>query len=760
MSGLGAQARAAEYAAATAARARQVSREAEDQKLPPKAAPISLSALAKAQSTSRNKGPKAWKPLNLDEITESSDEGSTGKDSGRGTPANSSRAMLEWTSSFANRQVSASSTCVDGIKVHIPTAPRAMITSNVPTSINANPSPQRRQKEPPVKMPIRQSTQDIYQSPIPFGHGGFPYPVVPPQPYSCHPNLLGSPPRHEAAHFQRFGSMMVPSDLSPTKQQQKFSLLGQMHHPAYSNDPVETPEDVLPHRMLSQDSPSYYEPLNTASAETSGETYGWDISAHVGTHVDYRVNQHSFQEHINAGYGGDGEEGEDEFCSGTSASGHSMIQLPYGMTPMSYTFNGSSVPIPHHAHTTTIPGGGYQHRRSSLLSRSENKGQPHPATYEHEEPYDRKSRMQRFVAEATHEALARKGKTVLHNPDLYKERDQSQQNAKPARNDTDPSLTSSHMDNRVSEDESRDKKRYRPVPWAVRPRLSDRNWEAMPLAAEEGKQSKANIPPSLSKDELEIMANAICKSTTPEILQLESRNTLPNDPINGELTDKRLNPIDRVGSEEWTKFRPITSFERERVRACMAKAAADLAPNIPRPGLFDKKESSNGVEDDLKHSQEWFYRDFRGEQSFRAQLPAIAEKHAALRRAVAMNANGGALPKDFKLGVDDGIAANIMVGEVIATLASYVIGDRKSADQRKNFHKVKSVPEFATERGGVSSGSGSSDSYFDDVDAGFQGAPVRIARDPRFRPQGKDGLKLKPEEEWKNRHEMYGRRVL
>ena len=88
------------------------------------------------------------------------------------------------------------------------------------------------------------------------------------------------------------------------------------------------------------------------------------------------------------------------------------------------------------------------------------------------------------------------------------------------------------------------------------------------------------------------------------------------------------------------------------------------------------------------------------------------------------------------------------------------MGDRKSAEQRKNFHKVKSVPEFATERGGVSGGPGSSESYFDDDDAGFQGAPVRIARDPRFRPQGKEGLKLKPEEEWQNRHDCYGRRVL
>ena len=62
------------------------------------------------------------------------------------------------------------------------------------------------------------------------------------------------------------------------------------------------------------------------------------------------------------------------------------------------------------------------------------------------------------------------------------------------------------------------------------------------------------------------------------------------------------------------------------------------------------------------------------------------------------------------------------MGEVIANLSGYIVGDRKSAEQRKNFHKVKSVPEFATERGGVSGGSGSSDSYFDNDEASFQGS--------------------------------------
>src|SRR5438046_9984654 len=117
-------------------------------------------------------------------------------------------------------------------------------------------------------------------------------------------------------------------------------------------------------------------------------------------------------------------------------------------------------------------------------------------------------------------------------------------------------------------------------------------------------------------------------------------------------------------------FHPVTVLERERIRACMAKSASNLAPKITCPALFDSNDSSSGPGDDLKHSKEWFYCDLRGEQAFRAQLPAIAEKHAAIRQAAARRANGGTLPNDFKLGIDDGCAANSIMGQVGAKLAS------------------------------------------------------------------------------------------
>ena len=71
---LGAQARAAEYNAAKAASARQATRDAEEQNLPPKFAPISLSAFARNAATNRNRGIKSWKPLILDDVRDDNDD--------------------------------------------------------------------------------------------------------------------------------------------------------------------------------------------------------------------------------------------------------------------------------------------------------------------------------------------------------------------------------------------------------------------------------------------------------------------------------------------------------------------------------------------------------------------------------------------------------------------------------------------------------------------------------------------------------------
>lgn len=68
---LGARARAAEYNAAKAATARQqANRESEESRLPPRPAPISLSAFTRNASYTRNRGAKSFIPLILSEEDE------------------------------------------------------------------------------------------------------------------------------------------------------------------------------------------------------------------------------------------------------------------------------------------------------------------------------------------------------------------------------------------------------------------------------------------------------------------------------------------------------------------------------------------------------------------------------------------------------------------------------------------------------------------------------------------------------------------
>jgi hypothetical protein len=658
----------------------------------------------------------------MDDIAESSDDGTTGKESGRDTPPTSAKMALTRTSSIPYQQSPKFSTQVNDTRVNIPTAPRAMMTSNAPTIAPVNPSPQRNQAETIVNQTVRQVLQNVYASPVAFRHVGFPYPAMPPHFfYSPHSDILGAHPDHEAAQLPRFSGMMVPGDLSPTKQQQKFAMLEQMQYAADVNDSPEASADLLPHRMLPQRTPLYYDQPNAVGSSLTSSPCEWSVPTCGGTGADYDVDQHPLQEHWDIGYVGD-EEGR--LKPGTVASGNNPVPLPYDVSPTNYASNGDSASKLYRSQAVSCSG--LQYGQPSLTSTSETKRQTIPATFDYGEPYDRKSQMRSFVAEATQEALARKGKTVLHNPDLYQQKDPAQERENSLCNNTDLSLATDRSDGRTVQDESRRQKPRRPVPWPVRPRLPDGSWEVTPSPAEQGNKSNISLSPGATKGPLEIIANE-SKNYTP------GRKTTAYEPTNGESLERRLNPMTQIGSGRWAHFRPITSTERERVRACMAKAALDLAPNIPPPRLFDKNMVS-WQQDDLKHSQKWFRGDARGEQAFRAQLPHIAERHAALRRAAARHANGGSLPSDFKLGVDDGIAASIIMGEVIASLSSYVLGDRESAEQRKNFHKIKSVPEFAIERDGVSGAPRSSSSYFDDQEDGFQRAPVRIARDPRFRP--------------------------
>ena len=761
MSTLGARARAAEYAAFTAARARRVSQEAEDHKVPPKSTAVSLGAFTKPQPTNRNKGAKAWKPLSLDDIAENTDDASTDIDSGRLTPTPATRDnRSENILTARSRQISCSTTSTDVIKVNIPTGPRAMLVNRPPTTVIANPTPHRVPSCPMINL-LPQQSMSVQGTPSPCHRGGIPYPYIPTgYTYSRHP--LVTPERIEGPPYHQFGSMMVPDDISPAKQEEKLAMLSRDQ--ARMNAASSTQHHVM---NRSQDqvqqsmhqNPSYPEGPVNPYAPFEGNPYIWEPHGGGDANSVYGVVEGRHQGQMNAGLGGNNDNHREY------PNPHPDSEYPqYRADIPTHDLWKSGYGLVTHQAPRTLPHTGQ--------SRFECSGPSYSTPTDHDEPYDRKRKMQSFVAEATQEALARKGKTVLHNPDLYKNpnprKETSLHRVKSMTSASDPSVTRAETSTSSVSDQISAVVTRVPVSWSVVPipytSQSNMPWEVKtPTAPQKDVIRGLEWRPELSMTEVEVLANAI-NNPAPGLPcpHIELRPRSPNGFFQGKPTDESLALVDPVGSPAWAQLRPMAKTERERVRACMTKAALQVAPKVPQPAVrtvIDDVEINKLRLDDSNH---WFHQDGRGSQSLRARLPAIAEVHATNRKAFAAKANGGVLPNDFKEGLDDGVAANLILGEVMLNLREYVDGDRTSVEQRRNFHKVKSVPNFATERVGLLSGltgMGTAESYFDGEQGGFVTAPVRIARDPRFRPQG-EGLKLKPEEEWKNRHEMYGRRVL
>ena len=765
MSSFGSQARAAEYGAAMAARARQVSREAEDQRLPPKAASISLTAFTKTQAINRNKGQKAWKPLNLDEIAESSDDTSNDQVSGRSTPIPTPQPnALDRTPSYSQRRVTSYAGIVPS-PIPIPVAPRAMVRPNAPNTILANPTPQRQVSYPIVNLPPMQERQGVQDTPSPAYYGGLPYRVANRYHYLRQPVSLVSPARGDALSLPKHDSMMTPDDLSPAKQEDKFARLSSTQDPQYppqhfvSNDTSDNTfsnqaaSNNLPYQHQQSEHyylPSYENGTYTYDAVDNDNSYSTPNFTNQRAQRQARNLYETDDQHKDVGYG-----------QGTQMQTNLMIPVYYDGIG---DFDRSSF-LSNQAHYFDERNriikeaclSKLQKTRTPLEIKAPNQftqsNQPGPSIVKtEEEPYDRNGKMQTFVAEATQEALSRKGKTVLHNPELHKQQDQR----KSMRSYQSPEQVD--QERKALSEAHQTQQDLRPVPW--------------PLASRETKVTVQAAPPSTSKEE------AILRSTNSSAD--ESNATVKPPPGFEHLQNLRLNteeepidtisrPADGVGSFAWCQLRPFNEADRTRTRACMVKAAATLTTKIPQPPMFGESNGQSVNEANLSHSVDWFRSNERGEQrlsyfqplqKLRAQLPEIAEKHAVSRRNIAATANGGDLPGDFRVGIDGGYTTSVLLGEVAANLLSYSCGDHKSEEQRRNFHKVKSVPEFAIERGGVLGAvPGASETIFDD-EGGFQGAPVRIARDPRFRPQGKEGLKLKPEEEWRDRHEMYGRRMM
>lgn len=676
---LGAQARAAELAAASAAKQRQVSRELEERQLPPNPA-VSLSAFTKSQpTTTRNKGTKHWKPLTLEDIAETTDDTPTSQ------PAIASPTDLD---RLAHKQAS---------DKKIPTAPRAMVEGRSLSTVAGLSHPLKPPPSPIVNLPVRNSPQRMDSA----HHGGLPYLPVNPYLYLQQPVFVAGMPFREAIHGRSYGSMMVPDDISPTKQEQKLSMLGNILVPPTMQGLEGTQFTMAHHGMMQQDDPfSQVPPQPFAHAQQ----YLWDRAGNDGYFPGYHMPFPDQSQQIQGGY-------ENERAAGyTSAYTAHKPSPPIGLDS---TVNQNTI-FPVFRDANQPPCG------SPLRPR---------------EPYDTERAMKECVSKLKEEA--KDGKTVLRNPNVHKEQI--------GRTDTESNrLAVMKPDLRQSS--------HPPVPWEVQAKgKPDANmWEFMPPPA----KVNLNAASPLGDEPQAGQESGIVESAPgPPPSSISGLHELSLQ----DLTDRVENSdTPQVGSAAWMRLVPVTPVERARVRRCMARAARSVTNDVPERDILP---SSN--HEDTLQTQKWFYTDARGERLMREQVILNAQAHATRVIAHVKAHNGGELPEQFAYGKDDGFAATLILGNVACNLQTYLVGDRTSLDQRRNFHKVKSVPDWCTERGGLSVGGlGGGDSYFDGAAGGFYGAPVRVARDPRFRPQVKEGMKIKPEEEWKNRHEMYGRRIM
>jgi hypothetical protein len=210
----------------------------------------------------------------------------------------------------------------------------------------------------------------------------------------------------------------------------------------------------------------------------------------------------------------------------------------------------------------------------------------------------------------------------------------------------------------------------------------------------------------------------------------ESLDPLKQDPRNLEQQSQHIGTLSDFETMACMNLAPITGAERERVSRCMSNAAK-AATNMAGPShAFDPR-----LPEEHEDAGAWFRADARGEMLLREQVQVSAYEYAERVAANVKVRNDGVLSDRFRHGRDDGLAASLIIGNVACNLQTYIHGDRGSIEQQRNFFKVKSVPDWCTEKSRPCfSGGERGDSYFDDTTDGFHIAPVRVARDPRFRP--------------------------
>lgn len=225
---------------------------------------------------------------------------------------------------------------------------------------------------------------------------------------------------------------------------------------------------------------------------------------------------------------------------------------------------------------------------------------------------------------------------------------------------------------------------------------------------------------------------------------------------------------------------PMTFTERKKTQACMAKAARNVTLNFVETDNNDENEqkeifadynrpAANDAEARHQAIAQLMSADHRGQAKLRKESRRISVAHAVKHRTLAVavaaaqanitnvsnnvvvsGGRTGALPEGFRLGVDDQLVGGLALGDIACNIQSYLVGSEDEDDTLENdttqkdgqykFNRVRGVPDWCTEKPrvwstssntifGEGEGAGEEHSYF----GGAWGVPpARMARDPRF----------------------------
>lgn len=678
---LGARARAAEYNAFKAATARQATREAEELSLPPKATPISLGAFARNLQHNRNKGNKQFIPLIIED-TSDSDKDRPDDAHEHSTTASPSTNRLENISFItSNHEFPAMTQSASLINLYpyplnyptaIPCVSDALTTVQDRSAALLNPTPLRVQPHSIVSHPhsvasSEHSTPNHLTDSTHFSGGRgmqgfdvqrFPY-LAPPQPSlpTPHPNL-------PVFHY------MTPDDISPAKQEDKLATLSRIYGQASAAD-IQSEE---------------------ALAGTPGMIDALNWSRYSPTRLPLARPHFIFPPNITSSLHTPFQEAE-----------LPQMSTEWIMATGADVANGrsstTSAPNPQGSRTesTVTPSGQEQEQSDEMATGNVGHalGRLHSDDHDNE-PYDRSVQMQKFVAKQ--QALARTGKTVLHNPELHR-----------PKNENEASIV------------SRTGGLGTPFEELQRGGLNIDN-------SAYGMQSTVHPPPGLP---------------WPGVMQRVTAE-MPMD--TAEATTHFFQDF-KVGSDEWCFLNPLTGLQRQKMAKALRLCVSVDGIDAPRP--LESEDRLARLDADMcnEESSDW------SQTSSRIAVDQIAAHHLndrLLRLRVG----------ESKEAAEMEAASIRAIGKILADLKVSDQMEGRNGAGKEYWCKYKAAPEYAIERSRpLLSGVGST-SYFEEKAGGFYNTPIRIARDPRFRPANKEGVKIKGDDDWNLRHELFGRRRL